>query len=185
MAGCFALASAQAGQYVLGMNFVVSHPTTIAAMGAFDGGSAFTSTETVGVFNDLTGQLVGSEVVFAPGNKGTQLGNTFYENVTSFVLAPGDYSIISTSTGNHLPNGSGISGGNNFQSLGNNLNQPDGNRFNFGATFDISLAEGSGIGGHTRPLVLVDPPNGVPDGGLTAMLLGATLTGLGWVRRKL
>jgi hypothetical protein len=186
-AGVFAITSAQAGQYVLGMNFVITHPTTISAMGAYDGGAPFTSSETIGVFNDLTGNLVGSEAFFGPGHAGQQVGNTFYENVSSFVLAPGDYSIISTSTGGSLPTGTGIAGGNNFQSLGNALNLPDGGRFDFGTGFNVALSEGSGIGSHSRPLVLVDPPGSgaVPDAGLTATLLGASLTGLGLLRRKI
>jgi hypothetical protein len=63
---------------------------------------------------------------------------------------------------------------------------PDGGRFNFGTGLNISLGEANGIGSQSRPLVLVDPlPNGtVPDGGMTAMLLGASLAGLRCVRRK-
>jgi hypothetical protein len=185
-ASCFALTSAQAGQYVLGMNFDVSHPTTISAIGAYDAGTGFTSSETVGVFNDLTGTLVGTEAVFGLGETGSQVGDTFYETVPSFVLAPGDYSIISINTGGSLPNGGGgISGGNSYQNLGNDLNMPDGGRFNFGTSFNISLSEGSGIGSPSRPLIVVDPsPGAVPDAGMTAMLLGASLVGLSCVRRK-
>ena len=187
IASSFALTSAQAGQYVLGMNFDVSRPTTISAMGAYDGGTGFTSSQTVGVFSDLTGTLVGSEAVFGPGQAGTQVGNTFYENVPSFVLSPGDYSIISISTSGSLPNGGGgLVDGNSYQNLGNDLTMPDGGRFNFGTGLNISLGEANGIGSQSRPLVLVDPlPNGtVPDGGMTAMLLGASLAGLRCVRRK-
>jgi hypothetical protein len=189
IASSLALTSAQAGQYVLGMNFGVTHPTTISAMGAFDGGTGFTSTETVGVFSDLTGSLVGTEAVFGPGTTGTQVGNVFYENIPSFVLQPGDYSIISISSGSSLPSGGGgLVGGNAYQNLGQDLTMPDGGRFNFGTDFNISLAEGNGVGSQSRPLFLVDPANGstgaVPDGGMTAMLLGASLAGLGWVRRK-
>lgn len=185
IASSFAFTSAQAGQYVLGMNFDVSQPTTISAFGAFDAGAGFTSFETVGIFNDLTGTLVGSEAVFGPGEAGTQVGDTFYENVPSFVLSPGDYSIISISTGGLLPSGGGLSGGNSYQNLGNDLNLPNGGRFDFGTGLNISLAEGSGVGSHSRPLVVIDPlSTGVPDGGLTAMLLGASLAGLGWMRRK-
>jgi hypothetical protein len=189
IASSFALTSAQAGQYVLGMNFDVTHPTTISAIGAYDAGIGFTSSETVGVFSDLTGAMVGSEVVFGPGQAGTQTGDVFYENIPSFVLAPGDYSVISTSTGGSLPNGGGgLSGGNTYQSLGNDISMPDGGRFNFGTGFNVSLAEGDGIGSRSRPLFLIDPAAAtnfsVPDGGLTAILLGASLAGLGWARRK-
>jgi hypothetical protein len=191
-ASCFALTSAQSGQYVLGENFVVSKPTTISAIGAYDGGTGFTSSETVGVFSDLTGTLVGSEVVFGPGKAGNQVGSILYENVANFVLSPGDYSIIAISTGGLLPSGEGgLSGGNSYQDLGDDVNVPTGARFNFGTGFNISLAEGNGLGSRSRPLVLIDPatvgavPVGaVPDGGMTAMLLGASLAGLGWVRRK-
>jgi hypothetical protein len=189
IASSFALTSVQAGQYVLGMNFDVTHPTTISAMGAYDGGTGFKSTQTVGVFNDVTGTLVGSEVVFGPGSTGTQVGNVFYENVPTFVLAPGDYSIISINTGGSLPSGGGgLAGGNAYQTLGHDLTMPDGGRFNFGTGFNISLAEGNGVGSLSRPLFLIDPVGGgkgVPDSGMTAMLLGASLAGLGWLRRKI
>jgi len=174
-----AVASANAGQYVLGMNFVVSHPTTISEIGVNDGGAALASTETVGIFDDLTGSLVGSEVVFGPG-EGTQVGNTDFESVTPFELFPGDYSVITISAGGLLPGqGGGLTGGNSYQNLGGDVDLPGGNRFNSGTGLDVLPGEGSGYG---NPVALVDPP--APDGGLTAMLLGVSLAGLGWARRK-
>jgi hypothetical protein len=179
-ASCFVFSSAQAGQNVLGMNFVISQPTTITAIGANDGGIGITSTETVGVFDDLTGTLVGSEAVFGPGETGVQIGDAFYESVPTFVLSPGDYSIISISAGGLLPGGGGLAGGDSYQNLGNDLILPEGDRFNFGTGFDAGGS--SGPRGQLQPFFLIDL---VPDGGTTAMLLGAALAGLGWARRKL
>jgi hypothetical protein len=184
-AGCFVVSIANAGQVDSGLNFVVSHPTSISAIGAYDGGDGFTSTETVGIFNELTGNLVGSEVVFGPGLSGKQVGDTFYESVPVFVLAPGDYSLISLSAGGSSGGGH-LSGGNSDQNLGADVNLPGGNRFNSGASVIISLSENSGPGNESFDLV--DPataPGTVPDGGTTAMLLGASLASLGWLRRRI
>jgi hypothetical protein len=176
---CFALSNAQAGQNVLGMNFVISQPTTVSAIGVRDGGIPFTFTETVGVFNDLTGSLVGSDAVFGPGETGIQIGEVFYERIPAFVLSPGDYSIISLSGAGSLPSGSDLAGGDAYQNLGNDLNLPEGGRFNFGTGFEAGGS--SGPRGQFQPFFLI---NLVPDGGMTAMLLGASLAGLGWARRK-
>jgi hypothetical protein len=179
-ASWLAFSSAQAGQNVLGMNFVISQPTKITAIGARDGGTGFTFTETVGIFNDLTGTEVGPEAVFGPAEVGIQLGDVFYERFPSFVLSPGDYSIISISAGSSLPGGGGgLVGGDAYQNLGNDLNLPEGGRFNFGTGFDAGGS--SGPRGQLQPFFLIDL---VPDGGMTAMLLGASLAGLGWARRK-
>jgi hypothetical protein len=176
-ASCLALSSAQAGPDILGMNFVISQPTTITAIGARDGGTTFTFTETVGVFNDQTGAQVGPEAVFGPGEVGVQIGDAFFERFPKFVLAPGDYSIISLSAGSSLPGGGSLAGGDAFQNLGNDLNLPEGGRFNFGTGF--AAGGSSGPRGQLQPFFLIN----LPDGGMTAMLLGASLAGLAWVRR--
>jgi VPDSG-CTERM motif len=182
--GCLALSVAKAEDYTSGTSFVVTHPTTISAIGAYDGGAGFKSTETVGIFSDLNGNLVGSEVVFGPGDSGTQVGSMFYENVPIFVLSPGDYSLITLGNGGFSSGGgSHLSGGNSFLNLGDDIDLPGGGRFNSGTSFDVVLFEGSGS--LAGPVALVDPPNGVPDGGLTALLLGCSLAGLGLVRRKI
>jgi len=175
----FAFCNAQAGQNVLGLNFVISQPTTITAIGARDGGTAFTFTEAVGVFDNLTGTVVGSEAVFGPGEEGVQLGDVFLERIPAFVLAPGDYSIVSLNAIGSLPGGGGLVGSDTYASLGNDLNLLEGDRFNFGSDFDP--AGGSGPRGQFQPFFLIDL---VPDGGATALLLGASLAGLGWARRK-
>jgi hypothetical protein len=181
---CGAFVSANAGEYVLGMNFVVSHTTTISAIGANDGGVTFSSGETVGIISDLTGNLVGPEVFFGPASAGTQSGDFFFENITPMALSPGDYSIISLSSGSSLPGGGGgLAGGNSYQDLGNDVSLPGGNRFNSGAGLVVSLSEAPIPGVKAQPLDAVDPP-GVPDGGATAMLLGASLAVLRWARRK-
>ena len=165
---CFAIQSAKANDVVSGGDFVVSHLTEIDAIGVNDGGQALTSGETVGIFDALTGNLVGPEVVFGPGISGNQVGDIFYESTTHFLLGPGDYSLIELSS---LPqSGVALSGGNSV-----------GGPFNAGAGVEISLTETSG--GPGRSFDLVDPP--VPDGGLTAMLLGGALAGIGWMRRRM
>jgi hypothetical protein len=177
---CVVVPFAKASDVVSGANFVVSHPTEIGAIGVYDGGTAFTSDDTVGVFNTLTGNLVGSELLFGPGIPGNQVGNDFYESVPPFLLAPGDYSIVelsSTPTG-----GPGLSGGNSYQNLGNTVNLPGGGRFNSGSSFEISGGENTGSSASSRGFDLVDPP--VPDGAVTALLLSGALTGLCWLRRK-
>jgi hypothetical protein len=170
--------SAQAGQNVLGMNFVISQPTTITEFGARDDGTPSSLMETVGVFNDQTGALVSPEAVFGPGEVGTQIGEAFYEIVPSFVLSPGDYSIISISAGGLLPGGGGgLAGGDAFPNLGNDLNLPEGGRFNFGNGFEAGGS--TGPRGQWQPFILV-----APDGGMTAMLLSTSLAGLVWARRR-
>ena len=166
------------GKYVTGDSFVVTHPTTISAIGAYDGGSPFTSTESIGIYSDVTGNLVGPQVVFGPGVPGTQIGNTVYESVPEFVLQPGDYSIIST--GGSSGGGNDLSGGNSYFYLGSDVNLPGGERFNSGNGVTVSTSEGSG-NHNTQSFGVVDP---VPDSGLTAILLGTSLAGLGWMRRK-
>jgi hypothetical protein len=181
--GCLTLSITKAEDYASGTSFVVTHSTTISAIGAYDGGTGFTSAETVGIFSDLSGDLVGSEAVFGPGNAGTQVGNMLYENVPDFVLSPGDYSLITIGNGGFSSSGgSHLSGGNSFLNLGDDVDLPGGGRFNSGTSFDIILNEGSGS--LASPIALVDPPGAVPDGGLTALLLAGSLAGLGWVRRK-
>ena len=185
VAGCLAAASAEAGDYVSGMDFVVRHATTIDQIGAYDGGSAFTVDENVGIFNALTGNLVGPDVLFGPGLPGTQIGDTFYENVAPFVLQPGEYTILAV--GGSSPNSGGSANGglsdfDSYQNLGNNLDLPGGGRFNSGTDF-TSPNSGSGFGFSPKGLFSeVDP---VPDGGLTLVLLGSSLAGLSWLRRKI
>ena len=162
------------------MNFVITTPTVITAIGARDGGTGFTFPEKVGIFNDVTGTEVGPLAIFGPSEKGLQIGDAFYERFPAFVLAPGDYSIISLSSGSSLPGGGGLGGGDSFGNLGNDLNLPEGGRFNFGTGFDAGGS--SGPRGQLQPFFLTDL---VPDGGTTALLLGASLAGLGWLRRKL
>jgi hypothetical protein len=184
-ASCLALSNAKAREDVSGVNFAVSHPTTISAIGAYDGGTSFASSETVAIFNELNGDLVGAEVAFGPGNSGTQVGNMFYEKVPAFVLAPGEYSLITIANGSFPSSGgSQLSSGGFLLNLDDNLDMPGGGRFGSSGSFDISFSElpGSGPGS----IDLLDPKtNVVPDGGLTVLLLGSSLAVLRGLRRKL
>ena len=181
VAGCLALGQSAEAGYVLGMNFTVSKPTTISALGAFDGGTGFTSYETVGIFNDLTGDLVGPEMYFGPGYSGTQVGNSFYETVpTPFTLSPGEYSIMALSTGDSNPGGSSLSGGNSYEDLGESLNLPGGERISSGTSFTSPNA--ADPGSPNQAFDMVDPR--APDGGTTVIFLGLSLAGLSWLRRK-
>jgi hypothetical protein len=139
-----------------------------------------TAAEAVGIFSDTTGNLVGPEVIFGPGKAGNQLGNTFFESVPNFVLAPGDYSLIFLGAGVSSQGGGHLTGG-GYLNLGDDINLPGGGRFNGGTDLIISLNEGSSVTSQSIPFSLVDP---VPDGGMTSMLLGASLVGLSWLRRK-
>jgi len=180
-AGALVIQQSAKGDYVLGINFAVSYPTTISAIGAYDGGSGFTSDETVGIFNDLTGNLVGPDLLFGPGTSGQQIGNAFYEKVTPFVLDAGTYSMMALSTGgsNH-GGGNSLPGGNSYEDLVNSWNLPSGWRFNSGTGFAIIGTDGLGT---QNPFGALDPPP-VPDGGTTAMFLTVALAGMGWLRRK-
>jgi hypothetical protein len=180
-AGALVIQQSAKGDYVLGMNFAVPDPTTISAIGVYNGGSGFTSDETVGIFNDLTGDLVGPEVLFGPGISGKQIGNAFYEGVTPFVLGLGEYSIMALSTGGSNPGrGNSLSGGDSYEDLGSLWNLPGGWRFSSGTGFAIIGTDGLGS---NNPFGALDPPP-VPDGGTTAMFLTVALAGMGWLRRK-
>jgi hypothetical protein len=170
----FVAASSHAQGYVEGLNFVVTHNTSINEIGAYDGGSAFTSDEFVGIFNDATGNLIGPDLEFGPGAQaagitGEQIGNTYFENTAPFVLAPGEYSIISIGSGS-ANGGTGMAGvGDSFDLAGSVYTLPSSQDSQF----------------QSSTYALHDPPNSVPDGGLTALLLGGSLAGLGWIRRKI
>jgi hypothetical protein len=180
-AGALVIQQSARGDYVLGINFEVSHPTTISAIGAYDGGSGFTSDETVGIFNDLTGNLVGPDLLFGPGISGSQMGNGFYEKVTPFVLDAGEYSMMALSIGGSKPGeGNSLPGGNSYEDLLTSWNLPGGWRFNSGIGFAIIGTDG--LGGN-NPFGALDPPP-VPDGGTTAMFLTVVLAGMGWLQRK-
>lgn len=179
VAVCAMACGAQAQDYVVGMNFVVSHNTTISQLGVFDGGVPLTSDQTVGIFDDSTGTLVGSELVFGPGYTGTQDGNTLFENLGPFTISAGEYSIVSI--GSNPGNGtSGSYGGNPAANLGNALDLPGGNRFDSGTVNEFASSIPSTSS--STPLDAVDP---VPDGASTAVLLGGVMAGLGWLRRKI
>jgi hypothetical protein len=179
-AGALVIQQSAKGDYVLGMNFAVPDPTTISAIGVYNGGTGFSSDEMVGIFNDLTGNLVGPDLLFGPGISGKQIGNTFYEGVTPFVLGPGEYSIMALSKGGSNPGGgNSLAGGNSYEDLLTSWNLPGGWRFSSGTGFAIT---GTGSLGGNSPFVPLD--GAVPDGGTTAMFLTVALAGMGWLRRK-
>ncbi|HEX3719404.1 MAG TPA: hypothetical protein VH595_15730 [Verrucomicrobiae bacterium] len=161
--------------YVDGMNFIVTHNTSINEIGAYDGGTAFTTDEYVGIFNDATGNLVGPDIEFGPGAAaagitGTQIGNTYFENTAAFLLTPGEYSIITIGAGVPTSGNAGLAGAGNSLDLAGDV---------------YSLPASDGTQFQSASYALHDPPAGVPDGGMTVLLLGASLTGLGWFRRKI
>jgi VPDSG-CTERM motif len=178
LTGGLVAASVQAQGYVEGLNFVVTHNTSINQIGVFDGGSPLTGDIFVGVFNDATGNLVGPDLEFGPGAaaagiSGAQIGSTYFENTAAFTLAPGEYSIIATGA-------KGGSGGLGLSGVGES--------FELNGTI-YTLPTGTGTEFQSASYALHDPPlttpvNSVPDGGMTAMLLGASFAGLGLIRRK-
>jgi len=179
VASCIALYSAQARQNVLGLNFIITKPTPVNVIAARDGGTEFDFTESVAIFNDLTGSEVGPEAIFGPGANGTQVGDAFYERVPTFVLEPGDYSLIAISDGPPFSGGGGgLIGGDGFKSLGGDINLPEGDRFNFGTGFDSGS---TGPRGQLQPFFFIDE---VPDASSTLVLFGGALAGLAWARRR-
>ena len=95
---------------LLGMDFQVTSAINITSLGAFDNGLAANlagkdgSGVTVGIFS-LGGTLQGSSVHFAAADIVTQTGGDAFKTVTSFVLAPGSYSIVALNDINYNSEG--------------------------------------------------------------------------------
>ena len=108
----------------LGMQFQVNSSVTVDALGAFDNGLTSELNGTtgngiqVGIFTS-GGSLVGSSVLFTTSSIVTQIAGDAFLSVAPFVLAPGNYSIVSLNDPNY---NQGFVGGNtNFYQTLNDL----------------------------------------------------------------
>lgn len=108
----------------LGMDFTVNSSILVSALGAFDNGvqgrldGVNGSGVTVGIINVGTGLLVGSSAFFNASGSYTQIGADAFQNVTSFILAPGQYSIVAVDDRNY---NQGYFGGPNIYQTLNSL----------------------------------------------------------------
>jgi hypothetical protein len=109
----------------LGMDFAVNNSIVVTALGAFDNGSLSTlsgstgSGVSVGIFNVNTGLLVAPSVFFNASGTYTQSGADAFQSVPSFILTPGEYSIVALNDQNY--NQGYFGGPNKYQTL-NDLN---------------------------------------------------------------
>jgi hypothetical protein len=95
----------------LGMDFQVNAPISVTALGAFDNGTVSNldgvggTGVTVAIFNVLTGLQVGSSASFINTGSYTQIGGDAFQTISSFVLGPGEYSIVSVNDRNFNASG--------------------------------------------------------------------------------
>jgi hypothetical protein len=108
----------------LGMDFTVNSSILVSALGAFDNGLTSRldgvngSGVTVGIFSVSTGLLVGSSASFNPSGSYTQTGGDAFQTVSSFILTPGQYSIVAVDDRNY---NQGYFGGPNIYQTLNDL----------------------------------------------------------------
>jgi hypothetical protein len=175
--------------WLLGMDFTVNSDVTVTQLGAFDSdGDGFQNTVSVAIF-DLDGNMVGSAAYFT-GTTDPLIGGSRFQAVTPFTLQAGTtYSIVSAGylVGSADYNGNSQSPGfTTFNNLGGALTLVDnGGRWEAQNSNALSLPTDN-VGGYSQsdPVFLAGT-FAVPDGGVTALLLGASLAGLGWVRRRM
>lgn len=168
--------------YVLGMDFDVLSAVTVTQLGAFDNNGDGFSTDViqVGIF-DMSGTLVGTSVALT-GTAGTLVGGSRFLSVTTpFVLAPGRYSIVAAGFTDTTKSGNtGFGDATSFNNVGGSLQLvAGGGRWDVGTTFQLPT---SGSYPQADP-VFQAGTFAVPDGGMTALLLGIGITGLGLFRR--
>lgn len=91
---------------VLGLDFNVNQTITVTALGAYDQGSPANLNGvtgggvTVGIFDVNTGLLVSPTATFSASNPGVQINGDAFQS-TSFVLGPGQYSVVAFNTMNY------------------------------------------------------------------------------------
>jgi len=173
----------------LGLDFNVNSPIEITALGAFDNGNSAnligtTATGvTVGIYNASTEQLVGSSVLFTPSSPSIQInGDAFLP--TSLTLVKGSYTVVTFEDENYNQGydvGSVINP-TSVENTGNGL-------ISFvGGGLYLSGSEAYPTSVDSGPANRYDAGTfeftAVPDGGLTAGLLGGALIGIGALRRK-
>jgi hypothetical protein len=171
--------------WLLGMDFTVNtgRTVTVTELGAFDdNGDGFGSDNIqVGIFDVTTGLPVGSSATFT-GSNGTLVGGSRFLPVAPFVLDAGTYSIVAVGFASSQSGNSGIGGVTSFNSLGGSLTLlANGGRWESGTTLKLPTAN---VGNYSQsdPVFLAGT-FGVPDGGMTALMLGIGMMGLGLIRR--
>jgi hypothetical protein len=177
-------AGSQSG-WLLGMDFTVNdgHTVTVTELGAFDdNGDGFgTDNIEVGIFDLASGLLVGPSATFT-GSDGNLVGGSRFLSVAPFVLEPGTYSIVAVGFTFSQSGNSGFGDVTSFNNLGGSLTlDPKGGRWEAGTTFKLPTAN---VGNYSQsdPVFLAGT-FGVPDGGMTALMLGIGMMGLGLIRR--
>jgi len=95
----------------LGMDFQVNSPILVTSLGAFDNGvlpnlnGVSNNGVTVGIFDVTTGLQVGSSAFFTGTGSYAQIGGDAFQSVNSFILGPGQYSIVSVNDRNFNASG--------------------------------------------------------------------------------
>jgi hypothetical protein len=137
----------------LGMEFQVNSPIIVDALGAFDNGvqsglSGTTGTGVeVGIFNALTGQLVGTSATFNGSTKYRQIGGDAFQSVSPFLLGKGFYAIVALDDPNYNQGYFPSVPYNQYQtlnSLGGALTFINYNRFDFSATLELPTIQDGG-----------------------------------------
>jgi hypothetical protein len=130
----------------LGLDFTVNKTISISALGAFDDGNPAHLVGTrgagvvVGIFNLATSSLVGPTVLLTPTGFSSQINGDAFAAVTPFLLAPGNYSVVTLNDPNY---NSGLSGGPTPVTLNDgggsiNFNVPTAlSRYDAHLTFDL------------------------------------------------
>jgi hypothetical protein len=137
----------------LGMEFQVNTPITVDALGAFDNGVQSELSGTtgngveVGIFNALTGQLVGTSVTFNGDTKYTQIDGDAFQSVSPFVLGKGYYAIVALDDPNYNQGYFPSIPFNQYQTLNTLIGAItfiNYNRFDFSTTLELPTIQDGG-----------------------------------------
>jgi hypothetical protein len=158
----------------LGMDFQVNSPILVTALGAFDNGIQLNlngvsgNGVTIALFNVTTGTQIGPSAFFNSAGSYAQNGGDAFQMVDSFILGPGEYSIVSVNDRNFNASGSA----NGFQTLDNlggaiTFNGPS--RFDSSTTLGLpSIADGPPVDRYDAGTFMV---SGVPEASTWAMMI--------------
>jgi len=126
----------------LGMDFQVNSPILVTGLGAFDNGT-FSNLDgvngngvMVAIFDVTTGLRVGNAASFTNSGSYTQIGGDAFQTVSSFVLGPGEYSIVSVDDRNFNASGN-PNGFQNLDSLGGAISFNGPSRFDSVSTLGL------------------------------------------------
>ncbi len=168
----------------LGMDFNVLAPISVTSFGAFDSGrDGFANAITVGIYNRDTGLLVGSSFSLTTANTAIGGTNNRFADITDFVLAAGNYSIVAHGFSAQDMNGNvGLGGSGPTASTSGLISFTGGARY------------AAGTSGFIYPNILDGGPANRYDAGTftfkavpepaSLAILGLGLFGLGIARRR-